>query len=343
MIIDRNPGTRLVIAGVSGAAAFCLVLWLRIGGRSNFSDFDHLWVGARALWSGLDPYVVVPHLGYQRPLYYPAPAIIAALPFALFSMVVAHAAFAAVGTAFFAFALTRRNWWPLLGLLSFGTIDGIQLGQWSLLASGIAAVPALAWLAVIKPTTAAVAGAAYFPDVLRRRTLEQVLALSTMVTAASFLLLPQWPREWLHAVRSAQHFRAPATYAWGVVLLAALLRWRVPEARLVAFLALVPQSISLYETAPLGLVANTRREAMILVAGSVCAKLWLETAAKGHGNLADTLQLGAPAIIAFVYLPALLIVLRRPNVGPVPELAERLARHLPTWLRGAPAEWRRDE
>ena len=37
-----------------------------------------------------------------------------------------------------------------------------------------------------------------------------------------------------------------------------------------------------------------------------------------------------------VYLPAAILVLRRPNRGPLPERLERLAQRLPRWLRGTP-------
>ena len=43
---------------------------------------------------------------------------------------------------------------------------------------------------------------------------------------------------------------------------------------------------------------------------------------------------GYIAVLLGVYLPALVILLRRDNRGNVPAPIERVAAHLPSWLRG---------
>jgi hypothetical protein len=46
---------------------------------------------------------------------------------------------------------------------------------------------------------------------------------------------------------------------------------------------------------------------------------------------------GALFMLGFVYLPALVAILRRGNEGAIPPWAERLTGRWPAWLRGQPA------
>ncbi len=43
------------------------------------------------------------------------------------------------------------------------------------------------------------------------------------------------------------------------------------------------------------------------------------------------------AVFLFVYVPALVLILRRPNNGTAPAWLERAIRGLPRWARGEPA------
>ena len=81
-------------------------------------------------------------------------------------------------------------------------------------------------------------------------------------------------------------------------------------------LACAPQSMALYETAPLGLVARSRADAAVLVAGSVIAKLALKPV-DSFPTLEAAFRASAPLLIACLYLPALVMVLRRPNDGTI--------------------------
>jgi hypothetical protein len=53
-------------------------------------------------------------------------------------------------------------------------------------------------------------------------------------------------------------------------------------------------------------------------------------------SVAATLVITSPVIVCLYYLPCLVAVLLRPNVGDVPAFVDRLARYAPQWLRGVP-------
>jgi hypothetical protein len=121
---------------------------------------------------------------------------------------------------------------------------------------------------------------------------------------------------------------------WTILL---LLRWRRPEARLVLALACVPQTPLLYGTVPLFVVPSTIVEGGVLWLGSWLAALWLSIGGP-YGSRLDRFTVSATAIGWLLYLPCVLMVLRRPNEGYAPAwLESRLSRwRLPAWAVGRP-------
>jgi len=102
-----------------------------------------------------------------------------------------------------------------------------------------------------------------------------------------------------------------------------LLRWRLPEGRQVAALALVPLSPHLYEAFPLILVARSRQEMLALTVcgtlGGIAGALWPPTHVPDHGPRQWAI------VFLTGYLPALLVVLRHRLVsGRAPDPFERL-------------------
>jgi hypothetical protein len=133
----------------------------------------------------------------------------------------------------------------------------------------------------------------------------------------SLAFFPGWPKSWLGRLHYTTYLRAPIVELGGVAILLVLLRWRRPEARLIALLACVPQVGSWYEALPVLLVPSTLNEAMVLA--SLSSLGWL---AEDHLLTAPTeievnQQLRA-LVVAFVYLPAVIMVLRRPNESEAP-------------------------
>jgi hypothetical protein len=117
------------------------------------------------------------------------------------------------------------------------------------------------------------------------------------------------------------------------LLLAALIKWRRPEARLLVAYALVPHTTVLYEALPAFIVPATWPQMLMLTVASDIAYGIEATAI--HAADAPTLiaRLGMVTMVC-VYLPALALVLRRPNEGVVPAWVERGVRRASAPMRG---------
>jgi hypothetical protein len=310
MRIEAVPsrGQRAAAATLIGlAAAGYVLVFYHHQSPLAVSDFDAIWTAARALMAGQDPYGAIQSPPWPWNLQYPLPAVLIALPFSVFPLVLARAAFMGVSTGLLAYGLSSRAWWPLIGLAGGQMFFAIQSVQWTPLFAAAVLLPALQVLWAIKPTTGLTLFAAY-PN---WRTILGGLVL----VALAFLAWPHWLDGWLAAARLAPH-RPAIVRPGGALLLLALLRWRLPEARQLAALALMPLSPHLYEALPLMLVARSRRELLVL---AVCGTLGLaagavtpHTVGPDHGPI--------PWAVVFLtgYLPALAVVLRHPNMRTAP-------------------------
>jgi hypothetical protein len=139
-----------------------------------------------------------------------------------------------------------------------------------------------------------------------------VLAIlgGVLLAATGFWLLPGWVGYWIANMRSTSHLVIPITRPGGFLVLLAALRWRRPEARLLLALALFPQTGSWYESLPVLLVAESRREcqllSMISSIGFIASAhlVAVQSAPQVNRDVATFM-------IWFVYLPATAIVLAR--------------------------------
>ena len=102
-----------------------------------------------------------------------------------------------------------------------------------------------------------------------------------------------------------------------------------------AAMAVVPQSPFVYEVLPLFAVARTRFETYALVIGTDLALAYYALASKE--DMVAFFHNNGIAVFVAVYVPALVLVLRRPNEGTLPCWLERATRWLPRWIRGRPA------
>jgi hypothetical protein len=302
----QSIGGRVVVAIVIALAAGGWAWWVRSSGRFTFSDFDQLWIAARAVLEHQNPYATVPKQ-FQWPLYYPMPAVIIALPFAMLPKEWASPVWVSLGFAAFAFALSRRGWWPLILLATAPAMNAASLGQWTPLLSATALIPWLAWIGLGKPTTGAAVTGAYG---LRGARLNVALAFGILLL--SFLLHPAWVKEWLSGIRHARHFRPLVLRPFGFVMLASLLRWRRPEGRLLALLSLVPATLVAYDAVPLMLIPHSRREVMIFAGLATIAQSIADHVAEGQTFIAWSSQVGQIYFVA-LYVPCLVMVLLRPN------------------------------
>jgi hypothetical protein len=321
--VSKPPSrqVRLAIA-LAVAATAGVYVWAYARANTDFvSDFDQVWASARALWEHQDPYRVVGPRGsflWKWPLYYPLPAIVLAAPLGLLPVVVARIVFASVSSGLLTYALTRDGYGRLPLLLSISFVTAVELVQWSPLLTAGMMMPALAWTAVAKPNIGA-AMAAYSTS---RTTLIVMIAGSLALLAISFVIQPTWPVAWLKNVRTAPHFVAPIMRPAGFLLLAALAKWRRPEARLLAALACVPQTPTFYDHVLVFVVPRTSRESLTLVVLTFVVYFAVAFAPpfqtyKQWGDFVAT------ATMVCVYAPATVMVLRRPNEGPIAPFIER--------------------
>lgn len=309
------PSRRVIVSCAIGAWLGAVMYVGRPGTLGERTDLDQVLVPARMwLQEGVDPYAAGrtyseggPH---RYPLIYPGTAVVVVLPLAVLPDPLPLAVWTALGAGALAWALTRRGWWGLLAFASSSYYHAFFLVQWSpLVTAGIVGPWAGAvWAA--KPTV----GTALFAGWPSRKT----AIVAALVTIASLILFPSWPREWISGLGALAHVRPPVLRPGGFLLLLALLRWRLPEARMLAALALVPHTTVAYETLPLFLVPQRKSEMILLTCLSVAAYVLSNRYAPGNevNDLAGALAGYWPYWLVLMYLPALLMVLRRPNDGP---------------------------
>ena len=325
-----HPSPRLRAAlAVSAALLSGLRAFLWISGEAKARDFDQVWFAARALLGARNPYAEIgPGLAFDwpAPLYYPLTAAVAIMPLAPLSRSAAAVIFAALASGAFVWAATRRSLAPAAVITSASAALAAETVQWSPLLGSVYGIPWLGAVLCAKPTIG-------FAIWIARPT--RVAAIGALLLAAiSLAFMPTWPADWLEALRhtslatpSGTPYFAPIKSAGGAFALLAVLRWRRPEARLVLALACVPQTPLLYETVPLFLVPHSITEAGVLWLGSWLAALWVSGAGPFATDLAR-FRVSVDAIGWCLYFPAVVMLLRRPNVGATPERLEKLVRKL---------------
>lgn len=301
--------------------------YLTAAGDPYPRDFGQVWFAARALLHGQDPYLLIGPgrvFAWPWPFYYPLPAAVAAIPLAPFSQSVAAGLFTASGGAAFTWALTEHGYWPLVAWVNGCTLFAVQNAQWSPLLAGAVVLSPLSIILAAKPNI----GLAIFAA---RPSWWAIIGGVVLITIA-FAVQPAWPWDWVAALRSthvdpgmAFHSKAPVVLPGGVFVLLGLLRWRRPEARLLVALACVPQTMTFYEAVPLFLIPRGRRESVLLMVLSNAVYYY----AQAHGPWPDkpsTYEAKGRLMLYAIYLPALVMVLRRPNEGTLPAWLERRLR-----------------
>ena len=168
--------------------------------------------------------------------------------------------FAGLSAALLAFAITRNGFgrWPLF--LSVPFMVNVELVQWSNLLTAAMLLPVLGGIAAAKPNI----GLAIIAYADRPRTWLAVVLGSVGLTVLSFVVLPTWLEFWFQNARNAPHVSPLVLRPGGPLLLAALVRWRRPEARMLALLACTPLTPTFYDPILLYLVTKSFREALAL-------------------------------------------------------------------------------
>jgi hypothetical protein len=314
---DVPPGRaqRILAAVVVAAVAagyWFYAAWANPGGAS---DFDQLWAGARALTAGENPYDVVrvgapgPVAPFKFDLYYPLPTLLAVMPFAWLPIVEARAAFCALSFGMLSFLMTRRAWYPLVGLASGAGFMTLSLAQWSGLTAAAVLAPALGLVAAAKPNTHLAVVASY-------RTVRDValgLGSGLVLFLVSFAVQPGWVADWREALRNAPTLRPLAFELWGWLLLIALIKWKRPAARWLLATFFLPGTPIVYAALPLFAFRWSFRTTLVLALLSHVA-MWPALLAPSAGSdFVSYVAVSGPALVLLVYVPAAIFLVREPN------------------------------
>jgi hypothetical protein len=323
----ESPPRRIhrVFAAAAVASIAALLAWLEpLAGRAT-PDFGQVWFAARALLHGGNPYDLIGpgkvyHLDFN--LLYPLTSSAAILPLGLLSEVPATVIFVWASTAILVYGLTRNGWQRMPVFLSSAFFFAARRGQWSPVITSAWFIPSMGWILAAKPNI----GLAMFMSMSSARMMKSAVIGGSALCLIALALAPTWPADWLHQLSSARHMGAPITARGGFVVLLALLRWRRPEARLLLALACIPHSMYWYDILPLMVIPATFRESVVFslvsTTGLVFEQILLQRGIEGMALLRDF----NAVIIAVAYLPATILVLRRPNVGGFPWTDRRAAR-----------------
>jgi len=315
MTFAHTQRNRVMVALL--VAVFAATLhYLRANLNHGWSDFTPLWQAARLLLSGQDPYQLIgPDRQYHSayPMYYPATTFVAVTPFAAIpSFQWASTFFVFVSSVLLAYGCTRDDWRLLPIFPSIAFLTSATLAQWSIIITAMLFIPALGFLALAKPQSSLPVLSSS-----ERPATYWAIAGGLFLLLMSLALMPGWPREWWTMARSSRDFVPPLLRFAGFAIPVVLLKWRRPESWLVLVSACVPQTWPPYNGLVLMTVANTYREASFLSLISSASWICFAWFADGLGDARERSMM-AGVLNLFGYLPAVLLILRRPNVGAGP-------------------------
>ena len=116
----------------------------------------------------------------------------------------------------------------------------------------------------------------------------------------------------------------------GFLVLLVLFRWRRPESWLLLVLACLPQSWGWYGALPVFTIPASLFQSLFLACAATVGS-WLGALIVPKPGTAEDLYAWVGSLIVFtIYLPAVILILRRPNVGEGPgwmRLIKRLQIH----------------
>ena len=294
-------------ASLAGVVGF-VVAYVVMRGPGKPGDFLYWYTAAQVLVNGGNPYDAIPTLDPARfatGFFYPLPAVLLTVPFSFLPYQIAGPLFVAVTSGLVGYGVAQQGVSRLWLLAGAPFIVSAASGTWSIAVTVAALFPVLGFLACTKPN----AGVAAF---LYRPSWKMVVGCVILV-AVSFAVWPGWAGAWLREVGGVQNRVIPILTPIGPFLLLALTRWRRPETRLLLGYACVPQAPWFYDQLILTLIPATQLEAInYAFATQIALAVWIvfNGILWTHGNW---------FLAAVLYVPPLIMILRRTNESPARE------------------------
>jgi hypothetical protein len=287
--------TRVLIGlGIGFISAGICYYLLSISSEENWAgDFTWAYLGAQYLLDGMNPY----EGDFPRtdPLFYPLPALFAAIPFTIFRPEIAGALFTGISSGILGFAVTRFGYRYLPLFISAPFFMTLITAQWAPLLLAAAFLPFLLPLVIAKPSL----GAALLLSWPNR----YAIAALAVIIGISLLILPRWPLDWFESLQATSHPAALFILPGPFVLLA-LLCWRRPEARFLLLMAIIPQRLFFYDQLLLWLVVKSARQSLYFALATWVGLIgWVVT------QPVDRVENAEPWVVAFVFIPATVVVL----------------------------------
>lgn len=282
--------TRIAVSLAIGASSglFCWYLLWRL--HQGAADFQWAVHGAQRLLARANP--------YDTPLeQYPVTAMLFGIPFVRVDPPLAAGIFFGVSSGLLALGLTRDSFARLLVFLAYPYWAAILTAQWTPLIMASAFYPLLLPATMAKPQVG-------LPVAITRPSRQGLIACA-LWGVLSLIVLPRWPWLWIGQFAHYQHF-VPLLVLPGPLLLLALFRYRSRDAWLLLLSALLPQRW-FFDSLILWLIPKTRRQVLFTAAVSWGAGIW-----RWYHPPSNFAQVGRWTVV-FIYLPMLLLVLRRPS------------------------------
>jgi hypothetical protein len=335
VVINRSAPSpwwfRSALALVIGTFVTAFLAGQPMSANYRAADLTILLRRVHTVMAGEPPYrTSMADPDFDDRLLYPLPAVLVMTPVAHVRPELVRAMWSGLAAVVITFiALSKFGLHGFAIVVSRCAERAFVLAQWSPWFFAGALVPPFQLLAAAKPTIA-------FLVWVYRPTWWPFIGAAVLVPLA-FLVWPSWLGEWLATTKGVGFYAAAAT-VWqggGPLLLLAALRWRRAEARLLLAMSCVPHNFVWYDQLLLFLVPATAFELW-----SLSALSWLSMFVAHYYFV----RLGIPEpggqvafrapIVALLYLPALAMVLRRPNEGTIPAWLEQVVSRRPAWLRG---------
>jgi hypothetical protein len=307
-----RSSARIAVSLLIGVLSFVFVYLIQQGSAGS-GDFWRPFAGAQALMARTTPY---PWFGGARfphefPDLYPLVASVPLLPLTVFPFAIAAATFSGISSGLLAFAFMSTGYHRLVGFVSFPLIIATHSSQMAVIMTAAFIMPALSFFYIAKPTI----GAALLAARGSVRAVVIALGGGLLLLITSLVLSPGWIPEWLAVVRAnSGHMKPPILHPGGFVALLALLRWKRPEARMIVAVSMVPQNVAWYDSVPLLMLPTSLIQA-VLQSFLISVPAISEVLRGGGGDHVVDFWPKGYQLALFAYLPAVILVLQRPNEG----------------------------